>query len=76
MKLTPTVIVELGSLVCLAGTLCLAGLDLSPEEKDSLRALVAVILGLFFMQIGYARYVSDALRGDLEKRRPPGDRGD
>ena len=72
MKLTATVVVELGSVIALVGSLLLARLNVSPEETEFLRALVIVILGLFFIQIGYAQYLREKLLGDLEKRRPPG----
>jgi hypothetical protein len=55
MRLTATVVVEIGALICLTGALMLAKLELSPHEMAFLRALIAVVIGLFFMQIGYAQ---------------------
>ena len=68
MKLTPTVVVQIGALICLSGTLLLATLELSPNERAFLRALVAVVIGLFFMQIGYAQSLREKQRSEPEER--------
>jgi uncharacterized protein YacL len=68
MRLTATVVVEIGALICLSGTLLLAELELSPHEIAFLRALVAIILGLFFMQIGYAQSLREKQRSEPEER--------
>jgi hypothetical protein len=73
MKLTATTVVLIGALICLTGTFLLARLDLSPEQQNFLRALVAVILGLFFMQVGYAQCLRDKLVREMAKHRPPVD---
>jgi hypothetical protein len=67
--LTPTVVVELGAIVCTAGTLLLAKLDLSPEDRDLLRALAVVMVGFFFMAIGYAQSLHAEKTDGLKK--PP-----
>jgi uncharacterized membrane protein YczE len=68
MKLTSTVVVEIGALICLSGTLLLARLDLSPHEMAFLRALIAVVIGLFFMQIGYAQSLRQKAGSEPEER--------
>lgn len=68
MKLTPTVVVQIGALIGTFGTLLLARMDLSPHEAEFLRALALVILGLFFTQIGYAQSLRGKSTDDSEKR--------
>jgi hypothetical protein len=68
MRLTATVVVEIGALICLTGTLLLARLELSPHEIAFLRALVVVVFGLFFMQIGYAQSLRQKPGSEPEER--------
>ncbi len=70
MKLSPTVVVQIGALICVCGVLLLARLELSSHEIAFLRALVAIILGLFFIQIGYAQTLRETMMRDPEKRPP------
>jgi uncharacterized protein YacL len=74
MKLTPTVVVQIGALICTTGTLLLSRLPMSPHEIAFLRALIAVILGLFFMQIGYAQSLRNKMKAEMETRPPPRDK--
>jgi hypothetical protein len=73
MKLTPTLVVEIGALVAVSGVLLLTTVQLSATEIAFLRALSAIILGLFFMQIGYAQSLRERTLGELDKRRLPPD---
>lgn len=68
MRLTATVVVEIGALISLTGTLLLARLELSPHEMAFLRALIAVLIGLFFMQIGYAQSLREKAEDKPEER--------
>jgi hypothetical protein len=66
MKLTPTVVVQIGALIGAIGTLLLARMDLSPHEADFLRGVALVILGLFFTQIGYAQSLREKPEADAQ----------
>lgn len=73
MKLTPTVVVQIGAFISISGTLLMTALELSPHEIVFFRALAASILGLFFIQIGYAQSLSEKIADDLKKDRAPND---
>jgi hypothetical protein len=73
MKLTAAAVFQVGALICVTGALLVARLALSPHEILLVRALVAIILGLFFIQIGYAQSQREEVIRDLEKRPAPSD---
>lgn len=73
MRFTPTVVVEIGAILTVTGVLLLERLDLPTSELHFLQALIAVVLGLFFIQIGYAQSLQAGTRNGGEKRRPPDD---
>jgi hypothetical protein len=73
MKLTPTLVVEIGALAAVSGVLLLTTIQLSPNEIALLRALSAIVLGLFFMQVGYAQSLRERILAELDKRRLPPD---
>ena len=76
MKLTPTVVVQFGALICAWGTLLLSRLELSPHEIDLVHALIAIVLGFFYIQIGYAGSLSQKPADDPQKRTPPRDKAE
>ena len=59
MKLLPTIVVEIGALICLSGVLLLEKLELSPADMAFIRAMFAVIIGLFVVQVGYAQSLAE-----------------
>jgi len=68
MKLTPTIVVQFGALICAWGTLQLSRLELQPHEIALVRALIAIVLGLFYIQIGYAGCLSQKPTDNPKKR--------
>jgi Na+/melibiose symporter-like transporter len=68
LKTMSPVVVQIGALICITGVLLLARLSLSPHERLFVHALVAVMLGLFFMQIGYAQSLRERVRRDPKKQ--------
>jgi len=73
MKLTPTLVVEIGALIAISGVLLLTTIQLSPTEIALLRALSAIIIGILFMQIGYAQSLRERIMRELDKDRLPPD---
>ena len=69
MKLTPTVVVQIGAFVSISGTLLMTLHERSPHELVFFRAFAAITLGLFFIQIGYAQSLSEKAADDQKKDR-------
>lgn len=71
MKFTATIVVEIGALICVFGVLLMRTIELSPHEVAFLRALVGIIVGLFFIQIGYAQSLREKTAEKPERRPDP-----
>jgi hypothetical protein len=69
--MTPTVIVQTGALICGSGVLLMQTIELSADEITFLRALVAIVIGLFFIQVGYAQSLRENAARDPKKQLPP-----
>jgi hypothetical protein len=76
MRITPTVVVEVGALICVTGALLLSRLELSPHEILLVRAVTAIVIGALFIQIGYAQSLCARLPDDPKKGRAPDDRAE
>jgi peptidoglycan biosynthesis protein MviN/MurJ (putative lipid II flippase) len=70
LKLTPAVVVEVGALICVSGVLLLVRLELSEHELLLVRTLAVILIGLLFIQIGYAQSLRERVVDDLKKRPP------
>jgi hypothetical protein len=76
IKITPTVVVQVGALICVTGVLLLSRLELSPHEILLVRALTALVIGTLFIQIGYAQSLCARLPDDPKKGPAPDDRAE
>lgn len=74
MKLTPTIVVEIGALIAVAGALLLTTIQLSPTEVVFLRAFAAILIGFFLVQIGYVQSIREKITGKLDARHVPPDK--
>jgi hypothetical protein len=70
MKLTPTIVVEIGALIGVSGALMMVRIELSADQVAFLRALTAIIIGFFFIQVGYAQSLRERIEIKLMKQPP------